>query len=266
MAQNTPSVEEPLTMKQFEPNIRAYVARPSAQQWRRGCVKKVIKAYEGIKASMSPATRHELYVYLRRGDWIRTARNPSSYALIRSLRGQIPTRGHGRLYYPHLFVVHAIWGPSDWVVKLLYEFSAHWGVLFDMDKLTYPKIDDPNKEYLLFLGKTPVKPGTGNQVPMPRNTHAMGEAPRHDRGPLPLRPVEGAGAPVIRKPAKPVQDATGQAVRAPPLQQNDIGIKQEVRRIDATNQPPVAQGTVGSEPANTKQAHAQPCHAAQGTT
>ncbi|RSL72302.1 hypothetical protein CEP54_000990 [Fusarium duplospermum] len=260
MAQdNTPSAEEPLTMKHFEPNIRQFVPRPSAQQWRRECVKRVLKAYEAIKSTMSPSTRHELYAYIRSGDWVRSARSPSSYSLFRSLKGRVPTRGHGRLYYPHLFVCHAIWGTEDCVVRLIYEFSAHWGVLFDMDKLTYPKIDDPNKEYLLFLGKTPAKSGGGSQVAAPRNSHAMGSALRHDRGSLPSRPagVAGTVAPPDKQPPKPVQNAqaTVQVANPTPQPQNEVGIKQEVRRIDTGNPPRVVQGAVPN--VNTKQAHVQ---------
>ncbi|RSL50476.1 hypothetical protein CEP53_008788 [Fusarium sp. AF-6] len=260
MAQDTPSTaEEPLTMKHFEPNIRQFVPRPSAQQWRRDCVKKVLKAYESIKSAMSPSTRHELYTYIRTGDWVRSARSPSNYSLFRSLRGRVPTRGHGRLYYPHLFVCHAIWGTEDWVVRLIYEFSVHWGVLFDMDKLTYPKIDDPNKEFLLFLGKTPAKYGGGNQADVSRNSHAMGSALRQDRDSLPLRPVGsgGAVAPAGKQPPKPVQNAqaTGQVANPASQQQKEVGIKQEIHRIDAVNPPRVVQGAVPS--VNTKQIQAQ---------
>ncbi|KAH7259978.1 hypothetical protein MRS44_008619 [Fusarium solani] len=261
--------EEPLTMKHFEPQIGMMAPRPSAQNWRRECVKKVLKAYKNIKSSMSPSTRQELYTYIRRGEWIRSARNPSNYALFRSLKGLIPTRGHGRLYYPHLFVCHAIWGPEDWVVRLLYEFSAHWGVLFNMDKLTYPKIDDPNKEYLLFLGKTPVKSGGGSQASMSCNTHALGSAPRHDRAPLPLRPSGGAGAPAGKQPSKPAQNAqaTGQFAKPATPQQNEDEIKKEVSRVDAANLPTVVQDAVRPNSINTNQAQAkaQPCQAMQGT-
>ncbi|KAI8718009.1 hypothetical protein NCS52_00878500 [Fusarium sp. LHS14.1] len=276
MAQKTnasPAGEEPLNMKHFEPKIGMMAPHPSAQQWRRECVKKVLKAYGKIKSSMSPSTRQELYTYIRRGEWIRSARSPSNYALYRSLKGQIPTRGHGRLYYPHLFVCHAIWGPEDWVVRLLYEFSAHWGVLFNMDKLTYPKIDDSNKEYLLFLGKTPVTSGGGSQAPMSRNAHAMGLAPRQDRGPLPLKPTEGAGAPSGKQPPKPAQNAqaTGQVAKPALPQQNEDEIKQEASRVDAVNPPRVVQGAVRPDSVNTNQAQAQtqaqpqPCPTMQGT-
>lgn len=269
----TSTDEEPLTMKHFEPQILMMAPRPSAQNWRRDCVKKVLKAYKKIKSSMSPSTRQELYTYIRRGEWIRSARNPSNYALYRSLKGQIPPRGHGRLYFPHLFVCHAIWGPEDWVVRLLYEFSAHWGVLFNMDKLTYPKIDDPNKEYLLFLGKTPIKSGGGSQASISRNAHSTSSTPRHDRAPLPLRPSGGAGTPAGKQPSKPAQStqATSQVAKPAPPQQKENEIKQEVSRVDAANPSSVVQDAVRPNSVNTNQAQAQaqaqaqPCQAMQGT-
>lgn len=128
--------------------------------------------------------------------------------------------GTGGCTTPHLFVVHAIWGPRDWVVRLLYEFSAHWGVLFNMDKLTYPKIDYPKRGYLLFLGKTPVK--AGSQVSMPRYPHAMGEAPRHDRVPFPLRPSGVVDVPTNRQPLKPAQNPNVQVSKP---QGDENGIK-----------------------------------------
>ncbi|UPL03868.1 hypothetical protein LCI18_014802 [Fusarium solani-melongenae] len=262
---NTPSaVEEPLTMEYFKPKIGMMPPDPAP---RTGA--KVLRAYNNIKSSMSPSTCQELYTYIRRGEWIRSARNPPNYALFRSLTGLTPPRGHGRLYYPHLFVCLAIWGPEDWVVRLLYEFSAYWGVLFNMDKLTYPKIDDPNKEYLLFLGKTPIKSGGGNQASVSRNTHALGSTPRHDRGPLPLRPSGGAGALAGKQPSKPAQNtqATGQAAKPAPPQQNGGEIKQEVIRVDAANPPRLVQDAVRPNTVNTNQfqAQAQPCQAMQGT-
>ncbi|KAM0428152.1 hypothetical protein ACHAPT_007052 [Fusarium lateritium] len=225
VAQPTPVNEEPLTVAYFQPKITQFGITSFAQRWRRECVDKVIAAYNEIKASMSASTRRELYNYLRAGQWIRNARSPSGYAPFRSLRGRTAARaGHGRLYYPHLFVVHAIWGPSVWVIRVLFEFSAHWGVLFK-EKLTYPKIDDPNREYLLFLGKTPV------------DVEAR-SPPRRDRVAVP-RP---AG---VTQPLKAAQNAAiGHA--KPPFPQGS-GIKKELRRNQATAIPVI----------NTKKPHAK---------
>ncbi|KAF4436335.1 hypothetical protein FACUT_6499 [Fusarium acutatum] len=122
---------------------------------RQAQVERVLLSFEQAKKHMSQEGIREVYQYLKSGQWIQNCRLASSHTTYRRFMGKSSFKS--TLYYPHFFVVQAIYvlggGPIHDAIRGMYqELSEHWGMAITPDKPFYPRLADSEKKRRLILG------------------------------------------------------------------------------------------------------------------
>lgn len=125
--------------------------------WRSSQVDSVLSSFEEAKKVMSAQAIHEIHKYLKAGRWINDAPSASRHPAYKHIKGQSsgPKRGVRLLYYPHFFVLHAIFPPSESLRIVCEEFGRHWDLQVDVHEPFYPRLQDTEREMELIMGKNP---------------------------------------------------------------------------------------------------------------
>ncbi|RGP62323.1 hypothetical protein FSPOR_9368 [Fusarium sporotrichioides] len=110
-------------------------------------VEKILPSYEKAKACMSRQGVHTLYRHLKTYRWISATDIPKNHSAYRCFHGYPRSHDNRPLfYYPHFFVIQALF-PESGAMKPMYRaLEDHWGVRLDYTRPFYPRLDDDNAE------------------------------------------------------------------------------------------------------------------------
>ncbi|KAF5561158.1 hypothetical protein FPHYL_6346 [Fusarium phyllophilum] len=123
----------------------------------RDQIARVRSAFHDAKAVMSRQAIAEIHEYLVQGEWIHDAKLASCHPAYARFMGK--GKYEKSLYYPHFFVIQAVFVPDpkgrgilESVGNLYAEVSKHWGIQATPGVPFFPRLDDPVRELRLLLG------------------------------------------------------------------------------------------------------------------
>lgn len=142
-----------LTAAQFERDVTQHGGDVA---WRRCQVNRFIASFEEAKGLMSRDGAGEIHKYLLKDrKWFQSSHLASAHIDYRRFMGK--SHYNSTLYYPHFFVIQAIYvlggEPIHDAIRGMYkEVSRHWGMDITPDKPFYPRLADSEKERRLIMG------------------------------------------------------------------------------------------------------------------
>ncbi|KAF5004063.1 hypothetical protein FDECE_9438 [Fusarium decemcellulare] len=142
-----------LTVSQLLEGIEDSEEARKLQPMRHESACSIVAAFDEVKTIMGPRCVQELYNYLKSGKWIPDsifARYHSSHYRLTG-KGGLCSRDE-RLYYPDFFILQALYPDGDVTLELRKDLSRHWHIEPQSKEPFYPKLDNPELEYDLFLG------------------------------------------------------------------------------------------------------------------
>ncbi|KAF4471153.1 hypothetical protein FALBO_1947 [Fusarium albosuccineum] len=122
-----------LTVSQLLEGIEDSEEARKLQPMRHESACNIVAAFDEVKTIMGPRCVQELYNYLKSG------------------KGGLCSRDD-RLYYPDFFILQAMYPDESVTHQLRKDLSRHWHIEPQSKEPFYPKLDNPELEYDLFLG------------------------------------------------------------------------------------------------------------------
>ncbi|KAJ3526449.1 hypothetical protein NM208_g11183 [Fusarium decemcellulare] len=142
-----------LTVSQLLEGIEDSEEARKLQQMRHESACNIVAAFDEVKTIMGPRCVQELYNYLKSGKWIPdkdSAYWHRSYFRLTG-KGGLCSRDDW-LYYPDFFILQAMYPDESVTHQLRKDLSQHWHIEPQSKEPFFPKLDNPELEYDLFLG------------------------------------------------------------------------------------------------------------------
>ena len=140
-----------------------------SEEWAKHQVEQVLSSYKRAQAVMSRQGIHELCTFLKTSRWITSTTNAGDHHAYRWVvgTGRFLTRGPCP-YYPYFFIVQAIFEEGGEAFQRMYlTMGQHWGLRLDPKEPFYPRLDDTERERVLFMGR----PNSESRIPpVPRHS------------------------------------------------------------------------------------------------